>query len=137
MKFFLGLSFLFFSFNSFSIPCDCKIFVGPPLIGSLHEGYKVLKVLEVEEFSVYSKRNFQKCRVSCVNEFGEYLGKNKLDQLLRDHTVQLLSEKKIGFSCVNQLNLKYPIKVKAELGSKNLGSIEDFIEVINYENRCF
>ncbi len=137
MKIILGFIILLISVRAFSIPCDCDVFALTPLSGGSVKEAKLLITLEVEEYSRFSKVNYSNCRKSCVKEFGRTFYGEKLTQSLRDLTAQLISEGKIPSSCINQMQVKYPIKLKVRFGMKNLGVAEDLIEVINFDNQCF
>ncbi len=137
MKKLFGFIFFIFPISCFSIPCDCQLLFLPPLQGGLEQSLKLVKVFELEEYNRYSKINYKKCRSSCSKHFGSSFYGENLTQTLRDHSAQLISEGKLPFSCVGQTQLKFPIKLKAFLGDRNLGVVEDFIEVINYDKQCF
>jgi hypothetical protein len=137
MKFIIGLLILFSSNFLGAIPCDCHVQSVAPIGLSSSSDPKTLKVLEVEEFSTYSNKNYSLCMKSCVQEFQEEFLGEKLNQHLRAYAGELMSAGQLGTSCAFPLELKFPIKVKAVLGSKNLGSVENFNEFIIFEVQCF
>jgi hypothetical protein len=136
MKLFTLLSLLF-SFNAFSLPCDCLVQVFGPLTGPKSLAVKTMKIFELEEFSKHSNVNGELCRKSCMNKFEKEITNNVLNFELLSYSQELIQNNIIGHNCTGSTTLKFPIRVKARLGGIGLGNVSDFIQVINFEEPCF
>lgn len=125
------------STSSFALECDCSVSIHSPLTGSLKLEPLNLRQYELQSFDTYSVRNQLECRRLCVAKFEEDLPSEKLSRILREHSQDLIRSRVLGFNCTGLTTLKYPIRVKAQLGQLRLGNVSDQIHVINHEEICF
>jgi len=134
-------SFLFlislWSMSAWSLSCDCEIQAHSPLTGPYKMGPKILEKYSLENFSGLSQKNIQNCQKLCLDEFHGEMPLNRLKALLITYSMELIEEKKLGFNCTGLTTLKYPVRVRAKLGSFNLGLVADMIQVVNHEEVCF
>jgi len=135
MKLIFFIVFIF-SFNAFSIQCDCEVRIYGPLTGPQSLGVKILKVFELEEFSRHSSVHHDLCRESCTKTFEKEMTNKRLKLELLNYSQELIEENIIGYNCTGPTTLKFPVRVKALLGGKGLGNVSDFIEVIDFEKFC-
>jgi hypothetical protein len=137
MRFLVLIVIILWSPQIFAIHCDCEVYVLPPTSGPQSIPAKKLAVFEIHEFSSYSKKSQFLCRNLCGQEVEEKLSSSDLARQLKDYSASLVENKLIGYSCSGFTTLKYPIKVKAVLGNRGLGSVADFTQVVNYTHNCF
>ncbi len=137
MRFLFLIFTMLWSSQILAIHCDCEVYVLPPTSGSHSIPIKKLAVFEIDEFSSYSTKSQFSCRNFCRQEVEEKLSSSDLTKKLNDYSAYLAEKSLIGYSCSGLTTLKYPIKVKAVLGKKGLGSVADFIQVVNYSQNCF
>jgi len=137
MSFLFLIVMMLWSSQILAIHCDCEVYVSPPTSGPHSIPVKKLTVFEIHEFSTYSKKSQLSCRSLCGQEVEENLSSSDLTRQLKDYSANLVENNLIGYSCTGFTTLKYPIKVKAVLGKKGLGSVADFIQVVNYSHNCF
>jgi hypothetical protein len=136
------LRFLFsliglWSWTALAVPCDCEVKVYSPLTGSHRLTSNVIKTYPLESFSSYSVKNQLACRSLCLSEFQNDMPSARLNALLLTYSERLIEEGVLGHNCTGLTTLKYPIRVKARLGSLSLGNVVDQIQVINHEVQCF
>jgi hypothetical protein len=128
---------LFLSWQVYAIPCDCEVRVHSPLTGSHQISPFVLKTYQLEEFSSYAAKNVHQCRQSCLAEFQMDMPSDRLSALLITYGQDLIGKKLLGYNCTGLTTLKFPVRVRARLGTKGLGNLVDLIQVINHEQICF
>lgn len=131
------LLFFFLSTSSFALDCDCSVSIHSPLTGSLKLEPITLRQYELRSFDTYSVRSQLECRSLCVAKFEEDLPSVKIGQILREHSQDLIKARVLGFNCTGLTTLKFPVRVKAQLGQLRLGNVSDQIHVINHEEICF
>lgn len=136
MKLFF-LSLFLFSAKAFAIGCDCEVRVYSPTTGSHQMSATSLKTYELEEFSSYSRKNQRQCRRLCLEEFEKDMPQARLNALLLTYTQSLINEKVLGYNCTGLTTLKYPVRVKASLGSLGLGNVANLVQVVSHEELCF
>jgi len=137
MRVILLVCLLFISNNIFAYNCDCEIHAFHPLSSSTLIKSKILKKFEVESFGRFSKKNIESCRKLCTDEFEEKISSKKLNRMLLEYTSQLINEGIVGYSCSSLTQFKYPIRIKAYLGSESVGVSSDFIQIIHFDQKCF
>lgn len=137
MKLILTLFIGFLTMKAFAIGCDCEVRVHSPMTGSYQMKPNTFRVYELEEYSTYSKRNQRECRKSCAEKFQSDMTSDRLNALLLTYSQSLIDEKAVGFNCTGLTTLKYPVRVKARLGELGLGTVADFVQVVNHEELCF
>lgn len=123
--------------KAFAIACDCEVRIYSPMTGSHQMKSNSLKVYELEEYSTYSFKNQRECRKSCLEKFQEDMSSERLSALLLTYSQSLINERAVGYNCTGLTTLKYPVRVKASLGSLGLGNVADFIQVVTHEEACF
>lgn len=128
---------LIMSANAWAVECDCEVRVHSPMTGSHQMPPIVIKKYELESFPSITKSSINKCRTLCQKEFQADMPSERLSALLITHSMQLIENKAVGYNCTGLTTLKYPVRVKALLGSQGLGNVEDIIQVINHEEVCF
>ncbi len=137
MRFLLFLLFILSSTQLFAIPCDCEVIVHAPLSGPYRMPSTLLKRYELEDFASYSPKAQGDCRKSCASAFEEDMPSERLTALLLNYSQKLIESKILGHNCTGLTTLKYPVRVKSLLGKRGLGTVADFIHVVNYEEICF
>lgn len=137
MKLILTLFIGFLTVKAFAIPCDCEVRVHSPMTGSYQMKPSPFRVYTLEEYSTYSLRNQRDCRRSCAEKFQSDMPSDRLSALLLTYSQNLVDERAIGFNCTGLTTLKYPVRVKASLGNMGLGTVADFVHVVNHEELCF
>lgn len=65
------------------------------------------------------------------------MSNQRLDLELQGLAKTLINNQAIGYNCTGLTTLKFPVKVKASLGKTGLGNVEDFIQVVSFEETCF
>jgi hypothetical protein len=128
---------LLWSISAFALSCDCEVMIYAPLTGSHSLPPTTLKTYEQEEFNAHTPKSHLKCRESCEKRFQEDMTHDKLTALLLLYSSKLIDEKVLGYNCTGLTNLKYPVRVKAILGSRSLGNVADFVHSANFEQSCF
>lgn len=124
-------------FPVLAVNCDCEVVIYPPLTGSHKIGPSTLKTYELEEFNGYAVKNQWECRKLCLDQFHEDIPTERLNALLTLYSQRLVEDKKVGFSCTSPTTFKYPVRVRASLGSLGLGNVADQIQVVTHEEACF
>lgn len=97
----------------------------------------VVKKFQLESYDKDTIESQIQCRKSCFEVFGKQMNQNILSSLLMAHTEDLIDKKWLGFNCTGLTTVKYPVRVKAKLGSISLGNVADLIHVVNHERICF
>lgn len=139
MKFIFTLLIGLFTIGAFAktVECDCEVQVYSPMTGSYRMDVNTLKVYTLESFSSYSLKNQNKCRTSCEEKFLEDMPSERLNALLVTYAQKLISGGVVGYNCTGLTTLKFPVRVKANMGQLGLGNVADVIQVINHEEICF
>ena len=137
MRTLFALIFTLISVKAFAIGCDCEVRVYSPVSASHKLPASSLKIYELEEFSSYSPKNQKICRKSCLNTFMEDMSSDRLSALLLAHTQILIKEGVLGHNCTGQTVVKYPVRVKANLGRMGLGNVVDVVQVVTHVEDCF
>lgn len=137
MKLLFILVLGFFTLKAFAIGCDCEVRVYSPMTGSHQMPATSLKTYQLEEYSTYAVRNQKECRKNCLENFEKDMPSDRLNALLLTYTQSLIDAGKVGYNCTGLTTLKYPVRVKASLGNLGLGTVADFVQVINHEELCF
>lgn len=135
MRFILVLLLLFS--NAFAVECDCDVKVFSPLTGSHRMPPMTLKTYKLEEFNNITVKNQEICRNSCLKKFEEDMPVDRIHALLLSYTQELIYNKAVGYNCTGLTTLKYPVRVKATLGSYGLGNVSDIVHVVTHEELCF
>ena len=135
----ISLWFLILAFppNILAIDCDCFVSVFSPLTGSLAETPHILEKYRLESFSRNTQRAQVLCRESCLEKFHQELPSERLDEILKDYSKDLIRKRVVGYNCTGPTTFKFPIRVKASLGKAGLGNVENFIQVTRIEKSCF
>ncbi len=136
MKIFVLMS-LFWSVSTFAMKCDCEVRVFSPTTGSYQMDSTPLKVYNLETYDSYRVKNQISCRDTCLKTFEEDLPVERMTALLTIHSARLIREGVLGYNCTGLTTLKYPVRVKANLGNLNLGNVSDQVYVVNHEEPCF
>lgn len=125
------------SFSVFGLSCDCEVKIYSPINGPHRLPVNYLKTYQLEEFATYSAKNQEICRNSCLKQYQDDMPSEKLNSYLLSYSQTLMNEGVIGYNCTGLTTLKYPVRVRAKLGSKGLGNVVDIIQVISFEESCF
>lgn len=133
----LSVLMTFWSLSAFAIPCNCEVRVHPPMTGSATLGVTVLGSYRLESFDTFKVKNQLQCRESCLERFQSDFPVAKLNESLVSHSQKLISEGSLGYNCTGLTTLKYPVRVKANLGRLGLGTVVDQIEIVTHEQGCF
>lgn len=136
MKLFMIL-FIFFTTSAFAMKCDCEVRVFSPVTGSHQMDSTPLKVFTLETYDSYRVKNQVRCRDMCLRTFEEDLPTERMTALLLLHSAKLIREGLLGFNCTGLTTVKYPVRVKANLGRLNLGNVADQVYTVNHEEQCF
>ncbi|MFP5385294.1 MAG: hypothetical protein ACLGHN_04405 [Bacteriovoracia bacterium] len=137
MRFVIALIFTLLSVKAFAIGCDCEVRVYSPISASHKLPASSLKIYELEEFNSYSPRNHKVCKKSCLDTFMEDMSSDRLSALLLAHTQVLIKEGVLGYNCTGQTVVKYPVRVKANLGKMGLGNVVDLVQIVTHVEDCF
>lgn len=127
----------FWSLAAFAIPCDCEVRVHTPLTASHQLEPVIIKTYTLEEYSTYARRNINQCRQTCLEEFQKDMPADRLSALLITYGQELIGKKQVGFNCTGLTTLKFPVRVRARLGSQGLGNVADLVQVVSHEEVCF
>lgn len=136
MKLFMIL-FIFFTTSAFAMKCDCEVRVFSPVTGSHQMDSTPLKVFTLETYDSYRVKNQLRCRDMCLKTFEEDLPTERMTALLLLHSARLIREGVLGYNCTGLTTVKYPVRVKANLGRLNLGNVADQVYTVNHEEQCF
>lgn len=134
MRFLIGL---LFTTSVFAATCDCEVRVYHPTTASQKINSAVMMEYALETFDSYSVRNQRRCRSLCLEKFREDLPSDRLQALLQTLSQRLIAEGVVGYNCTGLTTYRYPVRVKANLGQRSLGNVEDRMEVVTYEEACF
>ena len=137
MRLLMSLLLMALSLPSFALECDCTVSIHSPLTGPIKLEPTVARRYELQSFDSYSVRNQLQCRKLCVDKFEEDLPSGRLAQMLKTHSQDLINGRVLGFNCTGFTTLKFPIRVKAQLGEMSIGNVADEIHIINHEEICF
>ena len=96
-----------------------------------------LKTYTLETYDSYRVKNQLRCRDLCLKTFEEDLPTERMSALLLLHSARLIREGLLGYNCTGLSTMKYPVRVKANLGRLNLGNVADQVYVVNHEEQCF
>lgn len=137
MRLLLFLLFTFSAASVWAIPCDCQVMVYSPMTGSHKFPATTLRTYELEDYARTTRKNQQSCRQSCLEKFERDMPADRLTALLMNHSARLIERRVVGYNCTGLTTLKYPVRVKAQLGNISLGNVVDIIQVVNHEELCF
>ncbi len=136
MKLFMIL-FIFWPPSALAMTCDCEVRVFSPVTGSHQMDSTPLKVFTLETYDSYRVKNQVRCRDMCLRTFEEDLPTERMTALLLLHSARLIREGVMGYNCTGLTTVKYPVRVKANLGRLNLGNVADQVYTVNHEEQCF
>ena len=136
MKLFMIL-FIFWTTSALAMKCDCEVRVFSPVTGSHQMDSTPLKVYTLETYDTYRVKNQIRCRDMCLKTFEEDLPTERMTALLLLHSARLIREGVLGYNCTGLTTVKYPVRVKANLGRLNLGNVADQVYTVNHEQECF
>lgn len=136
MRYLFVVLFLF-SPSLFAATCDCEVRVYHPTTASQKINSAVMMDYQLETFDSYSVKNQRRCRALCLQKFREDLPTPRLSALLQTLSQRLIEERVVGYNCTGLTTFRYPLRVKARLGRKSLGNVEDRMEVVTHEEACF
>lgn len=136
LRFFFSLIGLW-SFSAFGLSCDCEVKIFSPTTGPQNLSINYLKTYQLDEFATYSLKNQDICRNSCLKQYRDDMPSEKLNSYLLSYSQTLMNDGVIGHNCTGLTTLKYPVRVRAKLGSKGLGNVVDIVQVISFEESCF
>jgi len=108
-----------------------------PISGSHSIPPNVLRKFQLDSYDDDSVRSQRLCRQSCSQAVETKLSSTNLTSLLLAYSQELIEKNAIGYNCTGLTTLKFPVRVKAKLGSMALGNVSDSIQVINHEKMCF
>jgi hypothetical protein len=142
MRHLITFLFLFASLVSINVvhaalDCDCTVTIHTPLTGPIKLEPTVLRQFELRSFDSYNVRNQLECRKLCTEKFEAELPSARIDEILRTHSQDLINGRTLGYNCTGLTTLKYPVRVKAQLGQMSLGNVSDQMHIINHEEICF
>ncbi len=120
-----------------AISCDCEILASASMNRTHSLPPISIALYQLEEYGSYKLKNQKECRHSCLKEFEKNMSAEKMRDILRSHSRELINKKLVGYNCTGLTTLKYPVRVKARLGVLGLGHVANFIEVVNLEELCF
>lgn len=123
--------------KAFAIPCDCEVQVYSPMTGPQESRPNVLKTYALEEYGSYSFKNQRECRAQCLRKYEEDMPSDRLHALLLTYGQSMIDQRILGYNCTGLTTLKFPVRVRAKLGSLGLGNVSDMIHVVNHEEVCF
>lgn len=129
--------FLIMTSSAFAIPCDCEVRVFHPLTASHRLASASLIEYQLESFDTLTRANQVKCRNLCEEKFRSDVSASKLYGLLAELSHRLIDEGVLGHNCTGLTTVKYPVRVKANLGRRGLGNVADRLQVVSLERKCF
>lgn len=125
------------SFAALAANCDCEVKVFAPSTASAKMRPTLVKTYKLQSYDTLKVKNQLQCRESCLSRFHEDFTSESLNQILVGHTQNLISTGVLGYNCTGLTTLKYPLRMKAKLGTLPLGNVIDQIEVVTHEQVCF
>ena len=135
-RLFFGLFITLLGFRAYAVECDCSVVVYSPTTGLNPHSPVTLEKYELETYGKVSVSSELSCRKSCLQKFQDEMPTQRLNALLINHSKSLIEERLIGFNCTGLTTLKYPVRVKANLGKVGLGNVLDLIQAVNLEHSC-